>query len=183
MHIHNQCEGPYFYTTLFTTNGSCVKVCKLSKDLVIFQRGECPGPAKLKTKYITLVSIVWVIIAYIYCCWKSPNSNHLCDHSSMDVWKHQPSGSRKKCLYAQTSDYGPYCMEAANLTLVIICAFACWALFVSCSKYINEMNILHISYIMHICTIPSPYGLHNVNGVKFKIPFHSLTGIVMEPAL
>ena len=59
-----------------------------------------------------------------YCCWKSPNSNHLCDHGFMDVLKHQLSGSRKidfmhkQVITALTAWRQPFCKMTFCLVLI-----------------------------------------------------------------
>ena len=50
-----------------------------------------------------------------YYCWKSPNSKHLYDHGFMDVINTPIVRQSKNLLNAQTSDYGPYFVEAAIL--------------------------------------------------------------------
>ena len=55
---------------------------------------------------------------YIYCCWKSPNSNHFCDHGFMNVLNtYQSSGSQKidfihkQVITALTLCRQPFCNQ------------------------------------------------------------------------
>ena len=59
------------------------------------------------------------------CCWKSPNSKHLCDHGFMDVLKHQSSDSRKNDFMYKTSVYCLHAVRTAHTCFVHSHFFDC----------------------------------------------------------